>query len=39
MPNIEDTDALENLERNLSISLDDKYDEVKQLIDLGKIPK
>ena len=36
MPNIEDTDALENLERNLSISLDDKYDEVKQLIDLGK---
>ncbi len=36
MPNIEDNDAIENLERSLSVSLDDKYDEVKQLIDLGK---
>ena len=36
MSNMEENDAIENLERNLSVSLEDKYDEVKQLIDLGK---
>ena len=36
MSNMEDNDAIENLERNLSVSLEDKYDEVKQLIGLGK---
>ena len=36
MPNMEENDAIENLERNLSVSLEDKYDEVKQLIELGK---
>ena len=36
MPNMEENDTIENLERNLSVSLEDKYDEVKQLIDLGK---
>ena len=36
MSNMEDNDAIENLERNLSVSLEDKYEEVKQLIGLGK---
>ena len=36
MPNMEENDTIENLERNLSVSLEDKYDEVKQLIELGK---
>ena len=36
MPNMEENDAIENLERNLSVNLEDKYEEVKQLIDLGK---
>ena len=36
MSNMEENDAIENLERNLSVSLEDKYEEVKQLIDLGK---
>ncbi len=36
MPNIEENDAIENLERSLSVSLEDKYEEVKQLMDLGK---
>ena len=36
MSNMEENDAIENLERNLSVSLEDKYDEVKQLIELGK---
>ena len=36
MSNIEDNDTLDNLERTLSLGLDDKYDEVKQLIDMGK---
>ena len=36
MSNIDDNDTLDNLERSLTIGLDDKYDEVKQLIDLGK---
>ncbi len=36
MANIEDNDALDSLERSLSLGLDDKYDEVKQLMDIGK---
>ena len=36
MSNIEDNDTLDNLERSLNLGLDDKYDEVKQLIDMGK---
>ena len=36
MSNMEENDAIENLERNLSVNLEDKYDEVKQLIELGK---
>ncbi|HEU0005552.1 MAG TPA: RNA polymerase sigma factor RpoD [Terriglobia bacterium] len=36
MANIEDNEALENLERSLTLGLDDKYDEVKQLMDMGK---
>jgi RNA polymerase primary sigma factor len=36
MPNIDDNDTLDSLERSLSLGLDDKYDEVKQLIDMGK---
>ena len=36
MSNMEENDTIENLERNLSVSLEDKYEEVKQLIDLGK---
>jgi RNA polymerase primary sigma factor len=36
MANIEDNEALESLERSLTLGLDDKYDEVKQLMDMGK---
>ena len=36
MANIEDNEGLENLERSLTLGLDDKYDEVKQLMDMGK---
>ena len=36
MSNIDDNDGLENLDGTLNLSLDDKYDEVKQLIDIGK---
>src|SRR5436309_5236575 len=36
MSNIEDNDTLDNLERRLTLGLDDKYDEVKQLMDMGK---
>jgi len=36
MSNIEDNEGLENLERSLTLGLDDKYDEVKQLMDMGK---
>jgi RNA polymerase primary sigma factor len=36
MANIDDNEGLENLERSLNIGLDDKYDEVKQLVDMGK---
>ncbi len=36
MSNIEDNEGLESLERSLTLGLDDKYDEVKQLIDMGK---
>ena len=36
MSNMEENDAIDNLERNLSVSLEDKYEEVKQLIELGK---
>ncbi len=36
MSNIDESDTLDSLERSLNISLDDKYDEVKQLIDMGK---
>jgi len=36
MANIEDNEGLESLERSLTLGLDDKYDEVKQLIDMGK---
>ncbi len=36
MSNMEENDTIENLERNLSVSLEDKYEEVKQLIELGK---
>ena len=36
MANIEDNDGLERIERSLNIGLDDKYDEVKQLMDIGK---
>ena len=36
MSNIDDNDTLDNLERSLTLGLDDKYDEVKQLIDMGK---
>jgi RNA polymerase primary sigma factor len=36
MSNIDDNDGLEGLERSLNLSLDDKYDEVKQLVDMGK---
>ena len=36
MPNIEDNDPLENLEQNLGVNLEDKYEEIKRLIDLGK---
>jgi RNA polymerase primary sigma factor len=36
MPNIDDNDTLDNLERSITLGLDDKYDEVKQLIDMGK---
>jgi RNA polymerase primary sigma factor len=36
MANIEDNEGLENLERSLTLNLDDKYDEVKQLMDMGK---
>ncbi|MEW5979189.1 MAG: RNA polymerase sigma factor RpoD [Acidobacteriota bacterium] len=36
MSNIDDNETLDNLERGLDLSLDDKYDEVKQLIDIGK---
>ena len=35
MANIEDNEGLENLERSLTLGLDDKYDEVKQLMDMG----
>src|SRR5215831_17103657 len=36
MSNIEDNEGLESLERSLTLGLDDKYDEVKQLMDMGK---
>jgi RNA polymerase primary sigma factor len=36
MANIDDNEGLENLERSLNLGLDDKYDEVKQLVDMGK---
>ncbi len=36
MSNIDDNDGLENLDSPLNLTLDDKYDEVKQLIDIGK---
>src|SRR3990172_3341144 len=36
MSNIDDNDGLENLDGTLNLSLDDKYDEVKKLIDIGK---
>jgi RNA polymerase primary sigma factor len=36
MSNIDDNDTLDNLERSITLGLDDKYDEVKQLIDMGK---
>ena len=36
MSNMEENETIDNLERNLSVSLEDKYEEVKQLIDLGK---
>jgi len=36
MANIEDNEGLESLERSLTLGLDDKYDEVKQLMDMGK---
>ena len=36
MPNIEDNDPLENLEKNLGVNLEDKYEEIKRLIALGK---
>ncbi len=36
MSNIEDNEGLESLERSLNLGLDDKYDEVKQLMDMGK---
>jgi len=36
MSNMEENDTIDNLERNLSVSLEDKYEEVKQLIELGK---
>jgi RNA polymerase primary sigma factor len=36
MPNIEDNDPLANLEQNLGVNLEDKYEEIKRLIDLGK---
>jgi len=36
MSNIDDNDGLENLDSTLNLTLDDKYDEVKQLIDIGK---
>jgi RNA polymerase primary sigma factor len=36
MSNIDDNDGIENLESTLNLTLDDKYDEVKQLIDIGK---
>ncbi|MCI0626848.1 MAG: RNA polymerase sigma factor RpoD [Acidobacteria bacterium] len=36
MSNIEDNEGLESIERSLTLGLDDKYDEVKQLMDMGK---
>ena len=36
MPNIEDNDPLEHLEQNLGVNLEDKYEEIKRLIALGK---
>jgi RNA polymerase primary sigma factor len=36
MSNIDDNEGLESLERSLNLGLDDKYDEVKQLMDMGK---
>jgi RNA polymerase primary sigma factor len=36
MSNIDDNDGIENLDSTLNLTLDDKYDEVKQLIDIGK---
>ena len=36
MSNIENNEGLESLERSLTLGLDDKYDEVKQLMDMGK---
>ncbi len=36
MANMDDNDTLDSLERSLTLGLDDKYDEVKQLIDMGK---
>ncbi|HVN82831.1 MAG TPA: RNA polymerase sigma factor RpoD [Terriglobia bacterium] len=36
MANIDDNETIDSLERSLTLGLDDKYDEVKQLIDMGK---
>jgi RNA polymerase primary sigma factor len=36
MANIDDNETIDSLERSITLGLDDKYDEVKQLIDMGK---